>query len=139
MNGYVSIKKFAEYAGISQQAVYQRLDTTLKQYVKVVKGHKKLNIQALKDIYGVDVENVEQEEQQGFQQDNQANIISILQEQLVQKDKEINRLYDLLDQQQKLHALDKQRLIELEAPTENPPVESQQTNAKKGFWKSIFG
>lgn len=139
MSEYVSIKKFAEYAGISQQAVYQRLDTTLKPYVKVVKGHKKLNIQALNDIYSIDIEKIEQEKQQDFKQDNQAKIISILQDQLVQKDKEINRLYDLLDQQQKLHALDKQRLLELEAPAEDPPAESPQTNTKKGFWKSIFG
>lgn len=33
-NNYISIKEFAELAGVSRQAIQQRLKTSLAQYVK---------------------------------------------------------------------------------------------------------
>ncbi len=45
---YLSIKDFAAAAGVSQQAVYKRLDKSLKPFVKVVDGKKKLSEDGLK-------------------------------------------------------------------------------------------
>ena len=44
---YISIKEFAARAGVSVQAVYKRLDTSFKKNVKVVRGRKMLDVQAL--------------------------------------------------------------------------------------------
>ena len=47
---YISIAEFAEQAGVSKQAVYQRLNKSLKAYVKVVDGKKSIDIRALEDL-----------------------------------------------------------------------------------------
>lgn len=49
---YISIAEFAEQAGVSKQAVYQRLNKSLKAYVKAVDGKKSIDIRALEDLYG---------------------------------------------------------------------------------------
>lgn len=53
---YISIKEFAELAGISVQAVYKRLNNQLNPYVKLVENRKMLKKSALYEIYGVEVE-----------------------------------------------------------------------------------
>lgn len=56
---YLSIKDFANAAGVSVQSVYKRLnqvDNSLNQYLNQIDGKKMLNIQALQDIYGIKVE-----------------------------------------------------------------------------------
>lgn len=56
---YISIKEFSERANVSVQAIYKRLNglnNPLNQYIKLVENQKMLNIQALQDIYGVEVE-----------------------------------------------------------------------------------
>ena len=55
-NEYISVKEFAEKAGISVQAVYKGLNNRLNQYVKLVDNQKMLDIRALYDIYGIEVE-----------------------------------------------------------------------------------
>lgn len=55
-NEYISVKEFAEKAGISVQAVYKGLNNRLNQYVKTVDNQKMLDIRALQDIYGIEVE-----------------------------------------------------------------------------------
>lgn len=42
MENYLTIKEFADFVGISTQAVYQRLDKDLKEYYKVIDGKKYL-------------------------------------------------------------------------------------------------
>lgn len=54
---YLSIKEFAGVAGVSTQSVYKRLSTSLQPYVKEVVNQKVLNIQALQDVYGIEVGN----------------------------------------------------------------------------------
>lgn len=56
-NEYLSVKKFAEIANVSTQSVYKRLATSLQPYVKEVDNQRMLNIQALRDIYGIEVGN----------------------------------------------------------------------------------
>lgn len=47
MSEYISIKDFANKAGVSPQAIYQRLDKDLKTYFKVIEGKKTLDIKGL--------------------------------------------------------------------------------------------
>lgn len=54
---YLTIKEFAELAGVSTQSVYKRLATSLQPYVKEVANQRMLNMQALQDIYGIEVGN----------------------------------------------------------------------------------
>ena len=51
---YLTIKEFAEAAGVSKQAVYQRLTGALKPYVSIRDGIKYVNIKALKLYKGDD-------------------------------------------------------------------------------------
>lgn len=53
---YISIKEFAELAGISVQAVYKRLNNQLNPYVKLVENRKMLKKSALYEVYGIEVE-----------------------------------------------------------------------------------
>lgn len=53
---YLTIKEFGKLAGVTPQSIYQRLETTLQPYLKVVKGKKYVNIKALKDLYNIDIE-----------------------------------------------------------------------------------
>ena len=48
MNDYISVKEFASKAGVSVQAVYQRLDKDLKQFTKLENGQKAISTAALK-------------------------------------------------------------------------------------------
>ncbi|MCK9544066.1 MAG: hypothetical protein M0R03_18760 [Novosphingobium sp.] len=47
MDDYIPIKEFAEEVGLSKQAIYQRLEKDLKQFVKVENGFKSINTEAL--------------------------------------------------------------------------------------------
>lgn len=75
---YLSIKEFAGVAGVSTQSVYKRLSTSLQPYVKEVANQKVLNIQALRDIYGIEVGSSCKPEKQevvnGCQPNNEAKV-----------------------------------------------------------------
>lgn len=156
---YISIAEFAERAGVSKQAVYQRLNKSLKAYVKAVDGKKSINIRALEDLYGKDsCSRLEQDIQgefkgveQGIDQEKEAQLINTLiytlqdelkskDEQLREKDLQIKELHNLLDQQQKLTAMDRQRITELEDKLVNVPDQSadeaeETTTIQKKWWQ----
>ena len=139
---YISIAEFAERAGCSKQAVYQRLNKSLKKYVKVEKGKKCINIKALEDLYSKEVEQVFQGKSQGVEQglnnDIQAlnDVIQTLNEQLAVKDQQIAALHNLLDQQQHLAAMDRQKIAELEDKLAQEAEESAEPVRKWWqFWK----
>lgn len=140
---YISIAEFAERAGISKQAVYQRLNKSLKKYVKVEKGKKCINIKALEDLYSKEVEQVFQGKskglEQGFNKDIQGmeQLIDVLKEQLKVKDQQIDELHNLLNQQQQLTAMNAQKVAELEdklAKTLEPDAEPQDEPKEKKKW-----
>lgn len=54
---YLTIKEFAEQAKVSTQSVYKRMATSLQPYVVEVDNQKKLNKQALTDLYDIEVGN----------------------------------------------------------------------------------
>lgn len=55
---YITVKEFANRAGVSVQSVYQRLNTTLKDYSRLENGLKTISIKALEEIYSIKVEQV---------------------------------------------------------------------------------
>lgn len=57
VNQYITVKKFAEIVGVTPQAIYKKLTTSLQPYFKQVGNQKMLNIQALEDIYNINVDN----------------------------------------------------------------------------------
>ena len=67
---YLSIKDFAERAGVSQQSLYKRLNklnNQLNNYIKLVDNQKMIDIRALQEVYGIEVE---QPIQPGCQSEN---------------------------------------------------------------------
>ena len=63
MSEYLSIKDFADRAGVTTSAVYQRLDKDLKPYLKIVENKKMLDSQALK-LYELNLSDTLKELQQ---------------------------------------------------------------------------
>lgn len=53
METYLSVKVFASAAGISAQSTYKQLETRFKPYVRVIKGQKKISSEALREFYGI--------------------------------------------------------------------------------------
>lgn len=61
----LTVQEFADKAGISVQAVYKRLNNSLNPYIQLVEGRKMLKSSALKEIYGIQVEQPIQPELNG--------------------------------------------------------------------------
>ena len=59
---YLTISEFAERVGTSTQAIYQRMATNLKPYVKLIKGKKHLHAKALSLFIDQGVDNSDNNE-----------------------------------------------------------------------------
>ena len=149
---YLSIKDFAEKAGVSQQSLYKRLNklnNQLNNYIKLVDNQKMIDIRALQEVYGVEVEQPIQPKIEPVEQPIQPNfdsilsqnqqMIDMLKEQLEAKDKQIENLTKLLDQEQQLNAMNQQKILALETKLEEPtePVEPDE-EPPKGFFSRFF-
>ena len=51
---YLSVKEFAEAAGVSYQTIYKQLNSRLEPYVTMIKGQKMIKTAALKEFYEVE-------------------------------------------------------------------------------------
>lgn len=97
-NNVLTIKAFAEAAGVSSQAVYQRLTKSLQEYVVVIDGKKHLKREALALFEGAEPKAENKEvEQDSIKLDKELiktlqATISILQGQLETKDEQIAEL-----------------------------------------------
>ncbi len=133
---YLSVKEFAQAAGVSVQAVYKRLLNGLEPFVKEVEGRKVIDKRALKEVYGKD-----QEEPEEKVDNDLINVlmdqINLLTNELNQKNSEINELHRLLENEQKLRLVDKSvsEPEEVESDQEENPEESV---SKKSWWRRIF-
>lgn len=133
---YLSVKDFAQAAGVSVQAVYKRLSKDLKPFVNEVDGRKVINKRALKEVYGKDQEELEEKVDNDL-----INVlmdqINLLTSELNQKNSEINELHRLLENEQKLRLVDKSvsEPEEVEPDQEENPEEPE---SKKSWWKRIF-
>jgi predicted DNA-binding protein YlxM (UPF0122 family) len=114
---YLTIAEFAERAGVSKQAVYQRLNKGLKEYSRVVDGVKMLDLRALEELYGKEPEQgIEQEIDKDSKVNSQENqdVIKALLEQLNVKDQQIADLNARLADEQRNHGRTQLLLIERE-------------------------
>ncbi len=132
---YLSIKEFAEAAGVSKQAVYQRLTGTLKPYVSVKDGVKYLNIRALGLYKGDDavkkLKKNNQEESNSVQVDS---MVELLKRELDQKNKQIDELHKLLEQSQVNLSQAQYRLQLIEDQRNEEPEEK-----KESWWRRWLG
>lgn len=119
---YISVSEFARRAGVSRQAIQQRLDTSLRNFVKLAQGKKLLNIKGLELFDGVNLaqgfvkENVKLAQGSNEQNDTlEQGILDLLRaeleaknQQLREKDQRIAELTDRLAEMgmraQELHA-----------------------------------
>lgn len=134
-NEYLSIKEFAEAAGVSKQAVYQRLTGTLKPYVSIKDGVKYLNIRALELYKGDDavkkLKKNNQEESNSVQVDS---MVELLKRELDQKNKQIDELHKLLEQSQVNLSQAQYRLQLIEDQRNEEPEEK-----KEPWWRRWLG
>lgn len=121
---YLSIKEFAAAVGISPQAVYKQLNNKLKPYLKTVDGKKTIEKSAL-SLFEKEPKTNEVEQQ----------LINMLQTELNEKNKQIAELQKLLDQAQRLHAAEKQRVLELEDKMAAEQTQEQEQQTKKKWFK----
>lgn len=144
MKEYITVKQFAEMTGKTPQAVYKALNNPkhkLNNFVSTVDNQKKIEISALKEVYGIEVDNqslkveqpVEQPNSTASDESNTAVLIQILTEQLAEKDKQlseanqqIKELHRLIDQQQQLH-LSSMKLLQEGQPTDEAEQEEDTT------------
>lgn len=99
---YLSIKDFAKRAGVSQQAIYKQVERKLNNYIKLIENQKMIDIRALQEVYGVEVEQpiqpkiepVEQPIQPNLQEEieEKNDLIEFLKDQLRAKDEQIESM-----------------------------------------------
>ena len=132
---YLTIKEFADIAGVSKQAVYQRLTGTLKPYVNIKDGVKYLNIRALELYKGDDavkkLKKNNQEESNIVQVDS---MVELLKRELDQKNKQIDELHKLLEQSQVNLSQAQYRLQLIEDQRNEEPEEK-----KESWWRRWLG
>lgn len=149
MDEWISVKEFAERAGVSVQAVYKQLNKRLKPYLIVMNGTKMLNIKALEEVYG-------KTENEPIKPKVDERLLNQLIAQLEEKDRQINELHRLLANTQmqlseSLHTVqmleDKQKAEQQEEQkeqeidpdrTEDEEIKPFSTE-KKAWWKKLFG
>ena len=131
----LSVREFAERAGVSRQAIHKQLTTKLSNYVHLVDGKTRIDIRAL-SLYNVS-ENVNLVDEKDNQKSNQINkeftalldVIEVLKEQLKVKDKQIEELSERLADSQRLQGREQElfgkSIISLE---------DKQNTTKKKWW-----
>lgn len=122
----LTISQYAEIVGTSKQAVYKRLNNSLKKFLIVVDGKKYIDRavlteeqkQKVEQPFNPKVEQIEQPFNPNFQPLLEKQIeekdrqIERLFQQIEEKDKQIETLQNLLNQSQQLQAIDRKLLLE---------------------------
>lgn len=131
MEQYLSTKQIAEKLGTTKQRVYRciRKNHIKEAHSEVVNGNTVFvyDSKAFTRISEL-LQNGSSTSQEAHQDVHQEAVYEALLKQLEMKDRQIEALTKALDQAQQLHAMDKQRILELEDKTKEEPV-------KKKWWK----
>lgn len=158
---YISISEFARLTGKSRTTVYKYLDSFLSTYVQQdAQGKKVISRAAVKVLESIETGKVVQDERTDERtekrSDEQINgqvgqVIEALKEQLrvkdqqlEEKDRQIQSLHEILTRQQQLTAIQEKRITELTASTMEPegseedPAAEQTAGGKKGFFQKIL-
>lgn len=145
-----SIKEIADILGVSKQRVYRciRANHIKEIHTDIVKGNSVLKydkqvLEQIKELLEYSAA-ISDEAHQKHSSDVVNDIFyETLVEQLKIKDKQIEELNERLaevnrnlDQAQKLHAMDKQKLLELESKQAEELIQDQEE--VKGFWARLF-
>ena len=147
---YLSTKQIADKLNLPKQKVYRciKLNHIKEAHTETVKGNTVLmyDKQAIEQIESIlqGGATTSNEAHQKAVNDtvNEAVLkqLEILNEQLKTKDKQIENLQKLLDQEQHLNAMNHEKILLLESKLEEPnevdPKESDEQ--QKGFWAKIF-
>ena len=147
---YLSQKQIADRFGVPKQKIYRciKLNHIKEAHTETVKGNTVLmyDKQAIEQIESIlqGGASTSSEAHQKAVHDtvNEAVLkqLEILNEQLKTKDKQIENLQKLLDQEQHLNAMNHEKILLLESKLEEPnevdPKESDEI--PKGFWAKIF-
>ena len=147
---YLSTKQIADKLNLPKQKVYRciKLNHIKEAHTETVKGNTVLmyDKQAIEQIESIlqGGATTSNEAHQKAVNDtvNEAVLkqLEILNEQLKAKDKQIENLQKLLDQEQQLNAMNQQKILaletKLEEPNETDPKESDEP--PKGFWTRFF-
>ena len=147
---YLSTKQIADKLNLPKQKVYRciKLNHIKEAHTETVKGNTVLmyDKQAIEQIESIlqGGASTSSEAHQKAVHDtvNEAVLkqLDILNEQLKAKDKQIENLQKLLDQEQHLNAMNHEKILlletKLEEPNETDPKESDEQ--QKGFWAKIF-
>ena len=147
---YLSTKQIADKLNLPKQKVYRciKLNHIKEAHTETVKGNTVLmyDKQAIEQIESIlqGGATTSNEAHQKAVNDtvNEAVLkqLEILNEQLKTKDKQIENLQKLLDQEQHLNAMNHEKILLLESKLEEPnevdPKESDEP--PKGFWSKLF-
>lgn len=151
---YLSTKQIADKLNLPKQKVYRciKLNHIKEAHTETVKGNTVLmyDKQAIEQIesilQGGASTSSEAHSEVHHEAVNEAlneavlKQLDILNEQLKAKDKQIENLTKLLDQEQQLNAMNHEKILLLESKLEEPnevdPKESDEI--PKGFWAKIF-
>lgn len=105
----LTIKEFAEAAGVSKQAIYFQLDSRLKPFLVQVENKKMLKKEALEKFYSIKFQSRFNQVDQGYKEtaaaaamqqtdaSTAAKMLEMLQVEIEKKDQQIERLQDSLD------------------------------------------
>ncbi len=156
----LTVKEYAEAAGVSQQAVYQRLNKGLSSFVVEVKGQKFIKRQALEEAQGQkDSSKVEQDSskdsskvEQGLNNvdkllETLSQTVTLLQGQLEVKDQQISelnkRLEQALNNTSQSHYIAAQaqhkQIAEPEPEEFTPDNAEEEKQQPRSFFARIFG
>lgn len=155
-NQYISVKEFAKRAGKSVQAIYKGLNNRLNQYVKLVDNQKMLDIRALQEVYGIEVEQPIQPELTTNLTQNSTNEtvidtlleqieilrneLDVKNEQIREKDKQLSDTLKALNQAQHLQAMaeSKVKLLEEKKEEEKVVEPAPVSEQKQKKWYHFF-
>lgn len=161
----LTIKAFAEASGRSQQTIYKQIGTRLAPYVHEIDGQKYIEHQALKEVFGIDVEQpLQPKDNNSFNRNDNPDhpLYAILRDELEAKNRQIEQLQAelaeerkhsreltdrvavLAEQAQALHA----GTIKAHLPAGDSEEElavaidaelDPETKQRRSWWKKIFG
>lgn len=145
-NQLLTIKEFAELSGRTPQAIYKQLNNKLSPFVKLIDNKKMLEIRALKEIFDIDIEQLQQQKLNN-ETNPESRLYEILKAELEAKNEQIlNLQVELItERQHSREQADKLAIFadqaqKLQLAQMKPQIsEEEEELEKKGFFRRLFG
>lgn len=143
----LTVSEFSELVGMSRQAVYKKIKTDNQLSTCVNRVNNKIFIDIIRFRQITDNQSDNQYVNQvDTKVDSKNELIEILKKeleeknkQLLEKDKQIETLQRLLDQEQQLHLIDKNNRLEISEKVSEDTVQvDSDRNETVGFWNKIL-